>query len=86
MTLTIELTPEEAARLRALAESKGTDESGAVRGLLEDALPKTGAELLHRLEEEGLFNPGYGDPDRDAPELARAISEGRFTPRAEGPA
>lgn len=36
MALTIELTPEEEARLRALASEKGTDEQTALRGLLVD--------------------------------------------------
>lgn len=55
MTLTLELSPEEAARLRALAEAKGIDESGLVRGLLYNLTseirndgdkPKTDAELM----------------------------------------
>ena len=83
MTLTIDLTPEETARLRALAEAHGTDESGAIRELLDAALPKTGAELLQRMQEEGLINPAYGDPDKDGADLARDIREGTYPPREE---
>ncbi len=44
MTLTIELTPEEIARLQALAEAKGTDEAGAVRELLLPVLVEKSAQ------------------------------------------
>jgi hypothetical protein len=77
MTLTIELTPEEAARLRALAEARGTDESGAVRGLLGDLPPEkptTGAalvEALLRIEEPSV----YARFPEDASVIARRLRQ-----------
>lgn len=39
MTLVLDLTEEEAARLRALAEQQGTDEATALRALIPGARP-----------------------------------------------
>ena len=54
MTLTIELTPEEAAKLHSLALIKGTDEAEALRGLLVQwsLQPLTARELLRLPKEE----------------------------------
>jgi hypothetical protein len=49
VTLSIELTEEEAARLRALAAAKGTDEETVLHDLIADLPPArqmTGAEAL----------------------------------------
>ena len=87
MTLTIELTQELEARLRAEAVAKGIDPESVLRGLVETLpaaeKPKTGAEAVSYWEREGLFNPDYGDPNLDSPEMARAIREGRYPPRNE---
>ncbi|HLK55271.1 MAG TPA: hypothetical protein VKU00_01825 [Chthonomonadaceae bacterium] len=54
MTLTIELTPEEAAKLHSLAQAKGTDDVGALQGLLAEwtGQPLTARELLRLPKEE----------------------------------
>ena len=54
MTLTIELTPEEAAKLHQLAHMKGTDDAGALRELLAQwtEQPLTARELLRLTKEE----------------------------------
>ena len=54
MTLTIELTLEEAVKLHRLAQAKGTDEAGAVRELLAawTIKPLTALELLRLSKEE----------------------------------
>ena len=89
MTLTIELTSEEAARLCALAEAKGTDEAETVRVIASDSLshvqighsplqreaPLTaGAALLQELKNEGLLGL-YGEEAPDSPELATELRE-----------
>ena len=87
MTLTIELTPEQEAKLQAAAEANGTDPERMLQDLVETLpeieKPKTGAEAIAYWEREGLFNPNYGDPNLDSPEMARAIREGRYPPRDE---
>jgi plasmid stability protein len=79
MTLTIELTPEQEASLQARASAAGMESSEYVRQLLTSDLvterrPMTGAEMIAYWEREGLIG-SYGDPDVDAPELARRIRE-----------
>jgi hypothetical protein len=92
MTLTIELTPDQEARLQAETIARGSDPESVLQDFVEalpaaDAeKPKTGAEVIARMEAEGLFNPDYGDPALDGPEMARAIREGRWPPRKEEPA
>jgi hypothetical protein len=89
MTLTIELTPDQEARLKAEASAAGIAPESVLQGLVEalpdaDAeKPKTGAEAVAYWERERLFNPEYGDPNLDSPEMARAIREGRYPPRNE---
>ena len=63
MTLTIELTDAEAARLRALAAAKGTDEETVLHDLIQGlpetyGLPQTEAEweALEAELSEGLEN------------------------------
>ena len=91
MTLTIDLPPEQEARLQAEADARGSDPKSVLQDLVEalpaDAeKPKTGAELIARMKREGLFNPNYGDPAFDGPQMAREIREGRWPPRKEEPA
>lgn len=76
MTLTIELTEAEAARLRALAAAKGIDAETALHELLS-ALPEEspatwGAQILAQWQQEGLIGP-FGDPDKDSTEVARDL-------------
>lgn len=73
MTLTIELTDEEAQRLHLIALERKTDEAGAVRKLISDVSPKIDPEneaaiaLLDSWQDED-----YTD---DADELARRDAE-----------
>jgi hypothetical protein len=73
MTLTIELTPEEAEKLHRLAQAKGTDEAGALRGLLAEAppKPKTGAEAVAFWKKEKVLGIWQDRPD--SPELAQEL-------------
>jgi hypothetical protein len=87
MILTIELTPEQEARLQAEADARGIDPETVLQELVktlpEIEKPKTGAEAVDYWEREGLFDPDYGDPILDSPEMARAIREGRYPPQAD---
>jgi hypothetical protein len=80
MTLTIELTPEEAARLRRLARRAGQDETAYLHTLIASLPEETGASLISaegamtgaqileywdREDVRGIF-----DPDVDSVELA----------------
>ena len=88
MTLTIELTPEQEARLQAAATANGTDPESVLRDFVETLphdgeKPKTGAEAIAYWEREGLGNPNYGDPSLDSPDLARAIRERQYPPQTD---
>ena len=83
MTLTIDLTPEQEARLAARAQAAGVaDPADYLRTLIDESptgtsdvgstQSGTGADLLAELDAAGLLN-GYGDPTVDAPELARRL-------------
>ncbi len=79
MTLTIELTPEQEAALLAQAKAAGLDATEYAKQLIASDLaaerrPMTGAEMIAYWEQEGVIG-SYGDPDIDAPELARRIRE-----------
>lgn len=79
MTLTIDLTPEEEARLNAQAKAQGLDMTTLVHHWIA-RLPETpsqeratiGAQILAEWEEEGVLG-SYGDPNLDSPELAREL-------------
>jgi hypothetical protein len=80
MTLTIELTPEQEAKLQQQAWDAGVQPSDVIVQLIDSLKPnvkmtkaKDGVELLARLDALG-FPPGYGDPSIDSPELARQLS------------
>jgi hypothetical protein len=77
MTLTIELTPDEEAQLLVAARLEGLEAAEyARRRLLEElagpSLPMTGAEAVGYWERQGLTG-SYGDPELDAPTLARKL-------------
>lgn len=88
MTIMLELTAEEEARLSARAQEEGCDLPAYVRRILgisaatslHDQKPKTGADLLATLKSLNL-PPGYGDPSIDSPELARRLREHFSRPR-----
>jgi hypothetical protein len=88
MTITLDLTAEEEARLRADAAVAGiSDPAQYVRRLINTAprrtgRPQTGAELADALEALNL-PAGYGDPDIDAPELARQLAARFSRPNRE---
>src|ERR1051326_6698339 len=91
MTYTIELTPEQETRLKAAAEANGCNPEIFLINLVDmlptaQEKPTTGAEIIERMEREGLFNPNYGDPQLNGAEMARAIREGRWPASAEKPA
>ena len=75
MTLTIELTPEQAARLRAAAAATGTDEAGAIRQLIESLPPAEtwGARSLRQLQAEGVIG-SWADVD-DVENYSRNLRE-----------
>jgi hypothetical protein len=77
LTLTIELTPEQEAVLQAQAQVAGVDVAEYARRLLAlDLAIETGAmtpaQAVEYWEREGLIG-SYGDPNIDAPELARRL-------------
>ena len=88
MTITLELTPEQEARLRAKAERSGQDLTDyALARLLDSELsadipagepaekvtePMTGAEILAYWEREGCLGVFADDP-RDSVEIAREL-------------
>ena len=77
MTLTIELTPEEEARLQQEAERAGTTPEEYAHLLLSEdlvgpSLPMTPAQALAYWKREGLLG-SYGDPTLDAQQLARKL-------------
>ncbi len=78
MTITIELTPEEDARLRSKAEERGTDVSTLAHDLLSLTLtPKltNGREIYAYWEAHDLLGKLFTDRTEDAPELARKLRE-----------
>ena len=74
MTLTIELTPELEARLRAEAGARGIDPESVLRGLVESLPPPRtwGARAVERWKQAGLLG-AYGDMSKDAPVYAREL-------------
>ncbi len=77
MTLTIELTTEEEARLRQAAQRAGLDETEYLRGLIEalplEAMPTNGAELVDYWTRHGLI--GYRSDITDSQLYARNLRE-----------
>jgi len=75
MTITIDLTPDEEARLSKRAAAAGLAPERYLRSLIADVAPepasklRNGAELIAFLEANKLFGP-YGDPTLDSSELA----------------
>lgn len=79
MTLTLELTPEEEAALKAAAAEAGVDEARYLKGLIDQARtvvppdrPMTGKEALAFWEREGVLGI-FDDRPEDSPELARTL-------------
>jgi hypothetical protein len=84
MTLTLELTEEEEARLRKKADRAGLAPAAFLLSLIDlapsdgfetandNGKPQSGADLLAELKALNL-RPGYGDPSIDSPELARRL-------------
>ncbi len=77
MTVTIELTAEEEARLTAKAARAGLAPADYLRSVIGDdtdttALPKTGAELAAAIDALNLSG-SFGDPAIDSSELARQL-------------
>ncbi len=78
MTITIELTQEEEAKLRKEAEQRGTDLKTLAHDLLSlNITPKlrSGRELLAYWEEHDLLGKVFMDRPEDGPELARKFRE-----------
>lgn len=78
MTITIELTTEEEARLRLEAEQRGTDLNTLAHDLLSlAATPKltNGRDLLAYWEAHGVLGKVFMDRPEDGPELARKLRE-----------
>ena len=79
MTLTIELTEEEEARLHSAAAVAGLNPEGYLRSLIgqpaaiEPRKPLTGREIVDQLMQEGVIGSGFGDPNLDSPEAARKL-------------
>lgn len=76
MILTIELTPEEEARLRALAEAKGTNEEETARKMLSESLSHVQIGQAYLGSASTL--PGYGkyaDRMSSSEEFARRKQE-----------
>jgi len=88
MTITIELTPEQETILSRQAQAAGIDEADYIRTLIvgrekpASSRPRTGAELADALEALNL-PAGYGDPNIDAPELARQLAARFSRPNRE---
>ena len=88
MTLTIDLTPEQENILSRQAQAAGIDQAEFIRSLIisvgkpGSSRPKTGAELADALEALNLSG-SYGDPNIDAPELARQLAARFSRPNRE---
>ncbi len=84
MTLTLELTPEEEARLHAVAQRQGVEVADLLHRLIaqipDEDLP-IGARLLKQWEDEGILGIWQDRPD--SPELARELRRQSET-RAQG--
>jgi hypothetical protein len=84
MTLTLELTPEEEAKLHAKAARAGMEETAYLRSLIAGRRqPQKGsntpAEMVAYWQANGLLT-GYGDPDKDSIEVARELRD-KFSQR-----
>lgn len=78
MTITIELTQEEEAKLRKEAEQRGTDIKTLAHDLLSlNITPKlmTGREIYEYWQANDLLCKLFTDRPEDAPELARKLRE-----------
>ena len=78
MTITIELTPEEEARLEAESKRRGTDVSTLAHDLLSLTLTPNltnGREIYSYWEAHDLLGKLFTDRTEDAPELARKLRE-----------
>ena len=88
MTVTLDLTAEEEARLRSDAAAAGINDPAQYVQRLTDTAPhrtgraKTGAEVWAELEAMNL-PAGYGDPAIDSPELARQLAARFSRPNRE---
>jgi hypothetical protein len=78
MTLTIELTRDQEARLQAEASATGSDPQTVLRNYV-DTLPAPGvpsgswgASVVDKWRREGLLG-AYGDMNKDSPEAAREL-------------
>lgn len=85
MTYSITLDPETEMALQNRALTLGISVSDyltqlAMQAVREQPHLKTGAEILAELEAEGILT-GYGDPEKDAPDLARELREQFSRPR-----
>lgn len=80
MTITIELSQEEEARLREQAEKEGTDfATFARKRLLGEIEGETwGSRMLAKWTEEGII--GMWADREDVEETCRQFREGRLTP------
>ncbi|MCX6381845.1 MAG: hypothetical protein NT023_20610 [Armatimonadetes bacterium] len=78
MTITIELTPEEEARLRAQAEKAGSDIATFARKCLmgESEGQTWGSRMLAQWTEEGII--GMWAEREDIEETCRKFREGRL--------
>lgn len=74
MTLTIDLTPEQGARLQAEADARGSDPESVLLGLVETlpAAQTWGARVVEKWQREGLLG-AYGDMTKDSTVVAREL-------------
>jgi len=88
LTITIELTREQETILSKEAQAAGVDQTEFIRLLIVSlgkpcsSRPRTGAELADALEALNLSGE-YGDPNVDAPELARQLAARFSRPNRE---
>ena len=75
MTITIDLTPEEEAHLKAEATRRNLDPKDLVHSLiLSLQKPMTGAEAIAFWEEQGCLGV-FADCAEDSPEIARKLRQ-----------
>ncbi len=75
MTITIELTPEEEARLKSEATRRNLEPVALVHSLITSLQkPMSGAEALAYWEEQDCLGV-FADRPEDSPELARKLRQ-----------
>jgi hypothetical protein len=87
MTLTIELTPEQEARLKEKAQARGQAAEEYAAALLADDLeprPTTGAEAIAYWRKKGILGRLFADRPEDSLELARKLRQEAETRCAAG--